>query len=178
MSDWQADVLAFWFGLDPKQWFKADEQLDADIRERFRALWEEQRQRTAEAFLASSEDALAALILFDQLPRNMFRGDAKSFASDPLARAIATAAVERGYDQQVPRDRRGFFYLPFEHSESIEDQDKAIALFTALGDAEMLRYARLHHDVIARFGRFPHRNAALGREPTPEEQAAGDVKPF
>ena len=147
------------------------------MRERFLPLWKEQRQRLPTDFLASPKMALAAVILFDQLPRNMFRDHAESFATDHLALGIAAAAVDRGYDEELPPQRRAFLYMPFEHSERLEDQQRSLLLFTALGDEEMLRYARLHHDLIARFGRFPHRNAMLGRAPRPDEQDAGPA-PF
>ncbi len=178
MTAWANDVLAFWFGLSREQWFKGDAELDAETRERFGELWEEQAQRLPEDFLGSPREALAAVILFDQFPRNMFRGHADSFATDHLARAIATAAVDRGYDEQMSEDERAFLYMPFEHSETLADQDRAVLLFTALGDPEYLRFAQLHHDVIARFGRFPHRNAILGRTPRPEEVEAGEVFPW
>jgi uncharacterized protein (DUF924 family) len=140
------------------------------VRERFLPLWKEQRQRLPADFLGSAKMALAGAILFDQLPRNMFRDHAESFATDLLARGIAEGAVERGYDEALPPQQRAFLYMPFEHSERLEDQQRSLLLFTALGDEEMLRYARLHHDLIARFGRFPHRNAMLGRASTLAEQ--------
>jgi uncharacterized protein (DUF924 family) len=177
-ESWVREVLAFWFGLDPEQWWKADTELDLACRTRFETLWEEQRSRPADDFLGSAEEALAAIILFDQLPRNMFRGLADQFATDHLALAIAKAAVERGYDEALEQPRRGFFYMPFQHSEDLDDQRRSLALFGALGDAELLHYARLHHDVIERFGRFPHRNAILGRAPRPDEIAAGNVVPW
>ena len=178
MSGWQRDLLNFWFGLRPEQWWKADPALDRQIEERFRELWEEQRSFPASAFLGSPEEALAAIILFDQVPRNMFRGHADQFSTDPLALAIAKEAVERGYDDAFGQPRRGFLYMPFQHSENIEDQRRSLALFTALGDDYQLGYAKKHHDVIERFGRFPHRNAILGRKPRPAEEAAGDVVPW
>jgi uncharacterized protein (DUF924 family) len=178
MTAWAEDVLTFWFSLKPEQWFKADPELDAETVERFGALWEEQAQRLPEDFLGSPREALAAVILFDQFPRNMFRGHADSFATDHLARSIASAAVGRGYDEQMSKDERAFLYMPLEHSETLADQDRAVLLFTALGDPEYLRFAQLHHGVIARFGRFPHRNAILGRTPRPEEIAAGEVVPW
>jgi uncharacterized protein (DUF924 family) len=131
-----------------------------------------------EAFLGSARDALAAVLLFDQFPRNMFRGHADQFATDALARAVAKGAVERGFDAELPPERRGFLYMPFQHSELLEDQQRSLLLFTALGDPGQLGYARKHHDVIARFGRFPHRNAILGRTPRPDEIAAGKVVPW
>ena len=175
---WARDVLGFWFGLEPKQWWTEDSVLDAEIRERFFELWEEQRGRQVADFLDAPDHALAAVILFDQLPRNMFRGHADQFATDHLALAIAKGAVERGYDDGMADERRGFLYMPFQHSEDQKDQIQSLLLFSALGDEQMLHYARLHHEVVDRFGRFPHRNAVLGRKPTAIERAAGDVVPW
>lgn len=141
-------------------------------------MWQEQRQRPLADFLADPETALAAVILFDQLPRNMFRGHADSFATDHLALAIAKAAIARGQDEAIAKARRGFLYMPFQHSEDLGDQRQSLTLFAKLGDEEQARFAKLHHDVILRFGRFPHRNALLGREPRPDEIAAGDVVPW
>jgi uncharacterized protein (DUF924 family) len=174
---WVAEVLDFWFGLEPEQYWKVDPELDEAIREQFLDLWEAQRQRPADAFLGSPDAALAAVVLFDQLPRNMFRGHADSFATDHLALAIARGAIERGYDQALGRPRRGMLYMPFQHSEDRGDQQRSVALFTALGDEQQLAYAKRHFEVIERFGRFPHRNAMLGRAPRTEEIAAGDVDP-
>jgi uncharacterized protein (DUF924 family) len=176
--DWQGEVLDFWFGLQPDRWWKADPELDRACRERFHELWEEQRQLPADHFLDSAPHALAAVILFDQLPRNMFRGHAEQFATDILALAIAKAAVEQGYDSQLSPAERGFLYMPFQHSETLDDQQRSVALFTALGDEYQLGFAKKHHDVIERFGRFPHRNAVLGRAPRPDEVAAGDIVPW
>ena len=108
----------------------------------------------------------------------MFRGHADQFATDPLALAIARGAIDKGYDDGMTPERRGFLYMPFQHSEDLRDQRQSLLLFTALGDAEQLGYARKHYEVIERFGRFPHRNAVLGRKPTAMEQAAGDVVPW
>ena len=175
---WQDEVLGFWFGLEPERWWKADPALDAEIRERFLALWETTRENLPEAFLASARDAVAAVILFDQFPRNMLRGHADQFSTDPLALAVAKGAVERGLDDAMSPAERGFLYMPFQHSEDLADQRRSLALFTALGDDYQLGYAKKHHDVVARFGRFPHRNAILGRPPRPAEVEAGDVKPW
>ena len=117
------------------------------------------------------ESALALVITLDQFPRNMFRGDGKTFAADPVAMAVAERAIQKGYDQKFAVAERAFFYLPFEHSEHLPDQEHCCALFAATGDAELLKWAQLHADIIRRFGRFPHRNKVLGRETTPEEQA-------
>ncbi|MGN6156047.1 MAG: DUF924 family protein [Sphingomicrobium sp.] len=178
MTDWRSDVLKFWFGLDPAQWWRGPPELDEQIRERFLHLWEDKRQLPAESFLDDPLTALAGVILFDQFPRNMFRGHADQFSTDPLALAIAKGAVDRGLDEQLEPKERGFLYLPFEHSESMDDQRRSMILFTALDDEQMLHFARLHHDIIARFGRFPHRNSMLGRQPRADELAAGDVVPW
>ncbi|HEY0311854.1 MAG TPA: DUF924 family protein [Allosphingosinicella sp.] len=178
MSDWRDEVLDFWFGLAPEQWWTSDPALDAAIRERFEALWETQRENVPQAFLGTADDALAAVILFDQFPRNMFRGHADQFSTDPLALAVAKGAVDRRLDAQLPPDRRPFLYMPFQHSEVLADQERSLLLFTALGDDNLLGYARQHHDIVARFGRFPHRNAILGRPPRADEAAAGNPVPW
>jgi uncharacterized protein (DUF924 family) len=177
-SDWRGDVLRFWFGLGFDRWFKADPALDHQIRQSFLHLWAEKRQLPAESFLADPLTSLAAVLLFDQFPRNMFRDHADQFATDHLALALAKGAVERGFDEQLKTDERAFLYLPFEHSEKLDDQKQSLLLFSGLGDDRYLPFAQKHHDVIERFGRFPHRNAILGRAPRPEELAAGDVVPW
>ena len=178
MSDWRREVLTYWFGLKPEQWWKPDGALDKDISERFLQLWEQKRQLPASSFLDDPLSAMAGVILFDQFPRNMFRGHADQFSTDLLALAIAKGAVDRGFDDKLQPQERGFLYMPFEHSESLEDQRRSMQLFTALGDDYLLGYAKKHHDVIERFGRFPHRNAMLGRAPRSAEIAAGDVFPW
>jgi uncharacterized protein (DUF924 family) len=164
------DVLAFWRAAGPDKWFTKDSSFDDDIRTRFLATYEAAAARTL-AWDDSAEGALALLIVLDQFPRNIFRGSARAFAADPLAREVATRAIARGFDQQVAVTERGFFYLPFEHSETLADQERAVALNRARGDADGLKWAEAHADIIRRFGRFPHRNAVLGRTTTPEEQA-------
>ncbi|HYW14870.1 MAG TPA: DUF924 family protein [Allosphingosinicella sp.] len=175
---WQDEVLGYWFGLAKEQWWEADPALDAEIRDRFAGLWETERENMPEAFLGSARDAIAAIILFDQFPRNMHRGHADQFSSDPLALAIAGGAIDRGLDKAMSPEERGFLYMPFQHSEDMDDQRRSIALFTALGDDYQLDFAKKHHDVVERFGRFPHRNAILGRPPRAAEIAAGDVVPW
>jgi uncharacterized protein (DUF924 family) len=177
-ADWRADVLKFWFGLTYKQWWKADPELDYRIRQSFLKLWAEKRQLPAEAFVDHPLTALAAVILFDQFPRNMFRGHADQFSTDHLALAVARTAVDKGFEEQLQPQERGFLYMPFQHSEDLADQNRGLLLFTSLGDDKQIDYARKHRDVIARFGRFPHRNAILGRAPRPEEVAAGEVVPW
>lgn len=178
MSNWREDILSFWFGLDEQQWWQGGPELDQRIRRDFLELWEEQRQCPAATFLSDARTALAATILFDQFPRNMFREDAEQFTTDPLALAVARGAIDREYDEAlIPRERQ-FLYMPFQHSEDRGDQLRSLELFTSLGLDEQLHYARLHYEIIDRFGRFPHRNAVLGRKPRPEEVAAGDVTPW
>jgi uncharacterized protein (DUF924 family) len=176
--DWRSDVLKFWFGLDPKQWWKGGPVLDHRIKQDFLKLWFEKRQLPVNEFLTDPLTAAAAVILFDQFPRNMFRGTAEQFATDHLALAIAKEALAVGFDAQLAHDERKFLYMPFEHSEDLDDQNRAVLLFSELGDEEQVKYAKLHRDVIARFGRFPHRNKMLGRDPRPDEIAAGDVFPW
>lgn len=178
MTDWCRDLLTFWFGLDPKQWWNGGPDLDELCRERFLNLWTEKRQLPVDSFLDDPLTALAGVILFDQMPRNMFRGDAEQFATDHIALAIAKEAVHRGYDDQLSHDERCFLYMPLEHSENLADQNWSVQLFTALGDDYLLGFAKKHRDIIEHFGRFPHRNAMLGRTPRPAELAAGDVHPW
>lgn len=166
-----ADIIGFWRDAGPQRWFNKDTAFDAEIRERFLATHETAAAGRLSAWETTAEGALALLILLDQLPRNMFRDSARAFTTDPLARAIAAGALVRGFDAQVPADMRTFFYLPFEHSEDMADQERALALYKAAGDADNLKWAELHADIIRRFGRFPHRNAVLGRATTPDEQA-------
>jgi uncharacterized protein (DUF924 family) len=171
-------ILSFWFSHGWDDWWKGSPEFDAEIGKRFETLWQEQRENVPEHFLGSADEALAAILLFDQFPRNMHRGHADQFSTDPLALAIARGAIERGYDDGMTPQQRGFLYMPFQHSEDLRDQRQSLLLFTALGDAEQLDYARKHHEVIQRFGRFPHRNAMLGRKPTAMEAAASDVVPW
>ncbi|MGA8968292.1 MAG: DUF924 family protein [Pseudolabrys sp.] len=166
-----AEVVTFWQSAGPDRWFTKDDVFDKEIRERFFDTYEAAAAGKLSDWEQSAQGALALLILLDQFPRNMFRADARAFATDPLARAITAGAIVRGFDSQVPEELRGFFYLPFEHSEDLADQERCIALNKAIGDAENLKWAEIHAGIIRRFGRFPHRNAALGRTTTPEEQA-------
>jgi uncharacterized protein (DUF924 family) len=173
-----ADVLSFWRGAGRARWYARDDAFDAEIRARFLALWE----RAAAGGLSSWEDdddgALALTIMLDQFPRNMFRGDPRTYASDVLAREVATRALERSTDVRVADDLREFLYLPFMHSEHLADQLRCVDLFRKEGSAENLQYAEDHAAIIARFGRFPHRNRVLGRPTTPDEQAFLDQGGF
>ncbi len=164
--------MNFWFNeLEAKDWFAKNEALDADIEQRFGPLRQQLAHQRFDKFLGSPRQSLAAVILFDQMSRNLFRGDPRSFATDELALAIAHAMVERGWDKEIGREYRVFVYLPFEHSENLDDQNTAVELIDTLGNEEFSRYAHAHRDVIARFGRFPHRNAILKRGSTPQEDA-------
>jgi len=171
--DWVPAVLNFWLNeVGPEAWFDSTEEQDARCLHLFRALWEVQRDKPVEDFMEDADTALAALILFDQFPRNMFRGEARAFATDALARDIADAALARGYDEEFVEGARPFFYMPFMHSENLADQERSLELFSRPGFEVNLRFAVAHHAIVARFGRFPHRNKVLGRETLPGEEEA------
>jgi uncharacterized protein (DUF924 family) len=165
------ELLSFWRAAGPDRWFASDAAFDAEIRRRFLATYEAAAVGRLSDWEEAAEGALALTIALDQFPRNMFRGAPRAFTTDPLARAIARRAIARGFDAQMPVRERNFFYLPFEHSEDLSDQEYSVALAESTGDAENIKWARLHDDVIRRFGRFPHRNEILGRVSTPEEIA-------
>lgn len=163
------EVVKFWRDAGPERWFRKDVAFDAQFRERFAAEHEAAARGDLAGWQDSAEGALALLILLDQYPRNSFRNTARMFATDAQAVAIADTAITRGFDRVVGDDMRRFFYLPFMHSERLSDQERSVALYRAL-DGDGLRYAEIHRDAIARFGRFPHRNPVLGRAMTAEEQ--------
>jgi uncharacterized protein (DUF924 family) len=165
-----AEIVSFWREAGPEKWFEQDEDFDRTIRSRFLAAHEAAARGEFAAFEASPEGALALLLLLDQFPRNLFRGSARAFAADPLARAVADRALSRGFDHATDEMMRPFFYLPFMHSEVMADQERCVRLYQALGDMTQLGYALTHRDIVAKFGRFPHRNRALGRAMTPVEQ--------
>jgi uncharacterized protein (DUF924 family) len=164
------EVLTFWREAGPDRWYAKDEAFDNSIRERFLSTYEAAARGELASWEATGEGALALVIVLDQFPRNMFRGSARTYQCDALARAAANIALKRGYDLDVPDAERGFLFLPFMHSEDLVDQNRCVELYRAAGD-ENLKYALEHRDIIRRFGRFPHRNAILGRASTPEEQA-------
>jgi uncharacterized protein (DUF924 family) len=181
-GDERQALLDFWFGAPGTEgcdemrlvWFKSTRAFDAKLGERFGALHERAAAGALDDWAATAEGALALVLLLDQVPRNLHRDNARAFACDAKARAVARLAGARGFDAALAPVRRLFLYLPFEHSEGRADQEESLRLFGALPDgpqrAVLLKSAQRHHDVVARFGRFPHRNEALGRACTPEEQ--------
>ena len=166
-----AALVAFWREAGMGKWFGGGAAFDAECRERWLDAHFAAARRELDCWLGDPDGALALVLLLDQIPRNVFRGSAHAFATDPLALRCAARAIDAGFDARVDPALRFFLYLPFEHSEAIADQHRAVALFTALGDPGLLGYATAHRDVILRFGRFPHRNAALGRDSSADEQA-------
>ena len=166
-----AEVVAFWREAGYEKWFQGGDTFDAECRQRFDQAHHAAARRELEHWLDTGEGALALLILLDQIPRNIFRGSGHAFATDTLARHYAGRAIALGHDAPFEPALRGFFYLPYEHSEDMADQKRSVELFKALGDDSYVQYAVSHLEVIERFGRFPHRNRALGRENTPQEQA-------
>lgn len=163
-------ILDFWFSEDVEQdWFRVNPALDQQIRGRFGDLYERARAGDLSGWLGTSETALALAIMLDQFPRNMFRGTPRTFESDELAREVSRTAIDRHFDQQRSVRERAFFYLPLMHSEDLLDQIECVQLYRRMKDEENLRYAVEHHDIIARFGRFPHRNKLLGRQSSEEE---------
>lgn len=170
---WAAELLHFWFHtLSPGDWFRPSADVDAELRRRFEPDLEMLWSRPAGEFLTDPLTGRAAVLLFDQVPRNIYRESARAFSYDPLARMIARTALLRGWDASLVAPERQFLAMPLMHSEDIVDQRLSIAYFSRLGHRYGLPFARSHHQMIARFGRFPHRNRLLGRESTPAEQHA------
>lgn len=172
MEPWQ-EVLSFWLDeVGPKGWYGGGDELDATIRDRFGAFWQKAHDGGLTDWLVEAEPALAYLIVTDQFPRNIWRGDARSFATDPAARDATETALASGWDMQVSEPARQFFYMPLMHHEDASDQARCVALMAErmpeTGASNHL-HARAHQEIIRRFGRFPYRNAALGRENTPDE---------
>jgi uncharacterized protein (DUF924 family) len=169
-AGWAADIARFWFAeIAPELWFKKDEAFDQSLRDRFLAVHEAIAALPAESCLTDAETALSAVIALDQFPRNMFRGTPRAFATDAKAHELAEQAIARGFEVALSKDQRVFLYLPFEHAEDAAAQARCIELMAKLGDPELLKWAEAHKAIIDRFGRFPHRNAVLGRPSTPEE---------
>lgn len=166
------EILTFWHEAGPVQWYRQDEAFDRTIRDRFGGLWETSCNGDCDHWAMGPKGGLALIILTDQFPRNMFRNSLRAFASDRRALRIAALALNRGWDVKLAGPMRQFFYLPYMHSEMLTDQDRSVRLFKArMEGGDNLIHARAHREVIRRYGRFPYRNAALGRVSTPEEQA-------
>jgi uncharacterized protein (DUF924 family) len=164
------DVLGFWRNAGPDKWFKKSTIFDDAIRLKFEPVHHAAARGDYDAWMGSAEGSLALLILLDQFPRNLYRDSGHSFATDAKARAIARMAVEAGFDREFEPELRYFFYLPFSHSEELTDQDYALILIAENDRPDDLKWAKIHRDIIARFGRFPHRNPMFGRKTTPAEQ--------
>jgi len=166
------EIIRFWFEeLLPKDWFRKDEAVDGTIASRFGATYHELRSGVPASWLDKPEGFLAAILVLDQFPRNMFREEARAFATDQPALALAKRAIAEGAAAKLSPNQRSFIYVPFQHSEDKADQARSVALFTVLGQPLGLDFALRHQAIIDRFGRFPHRNAVLGRASTEEEQA-------
>lgn len=165
-----SDVVAFWRDAGPDRWFERDDTFDGLCRARFESLWRDARRGALDPWGATPDGALALVLLLDQMPRNMWRSTQDAYATDPDARRIAADAIRRGFDRAVDPELRRFFYLPYMHSEELADQERSVSLNRELGEDEA-KWAVHHRDIVARFGRFPHRNAVLGRPSTPEENA-------
>jgi uncharacterized protein (DUF924 family) len=164
------EIIDFWFSEEVRKlWFDSTPEFDALLRDRFQGVWERARNGELEHWMQSAEGCLALAIVFDQFPLNMFRGDALCFATEAQSREVARAAIERGFDRQLEVEQRAFLYLPFMHSEDLGDQQLALRLFDQKGLEGNLRFARHHHGIIEKFGRFPHRNEILGRDSSAAE---------
>lgn len=170
--DWWRPLLGYWFGtLTRTDWFGKSDDLDRALAARFAGTYQAVSAAPLANLLSSASEAIASVVALDQIPRNIFRGTPRAFETDAKARDLTRAAIAAGHDRSLGLHERLFLYLPLEHSEDMADQEEAVDLISALGDAEYTRYAIAHRAIIARFGRFPHRNAILGRISTPEEIA-------
>ena len=172
------EITEFWIGAGPEAWYRRDDDFDAEIRARFGAAWQKAAAGAMDHWINAAPTALALMILLDQFPRNMFRADPRAFATDAKVLGLAKDALEMGHDLRIPEPERQFFYLPFMHSEDLADQTRAIELIETrmpqTGQGNVI-HARAHAEIIRRFGRFPYRNADLGRDMTAEEQAFLDA---
>ena len=172
VEDWAGEILDFWFGeLTPADWFSGGKELDERIRDRFSDLYLQLSQETPQVAMTDPEAALAAIIALDQFPRNMFRGTPEAFATDHKALALARNALQRGFDQGMTPEQRQFLAMPLMHSETLDDQHRCVEIFRDIGNEDALKYALEHRDIVERFGRFPHRNRALGRDSSEAETA-------
>ncbi len=172
------EIVAFWREAGPDRWFAKSDAFDETLRTRFGPRVNEAEAGALDGWATVPEGALGLVLLLDQMPRNLFRGTPRMFATDPAAKAQADAAIEARFDRHFARDMRAFFYMPYMHSEELADQERSVALFRDLGNENSLNYAEIHAEPIRRFGRFPHRNPILGRQTTPDEQAYLDEGGF
>jgi uncharacterized protein (DUF924 family) len=173
-----SDILAFWRDAGRERWYKRDDASDAEVRSRFFELWQTAAAGERSSWEATDDGALALVVVLDQFPRNMFRDDIRTYSSDGLARAVADRAIARGADMGVEPALLEFLYMPLMHSEQLADQQRCVELFRKTGNADNLKYAEDHADIIRKFGRFPHRNRILGRPTTLPEQAFLDSGGF
>lgn len=171
MKQTAKDVVDFWVDAGPQKWFQGGEAFDAQCREGFLDLHLAAARGELNDWTQDAEGSLALLLLLDQIPRNVFRGSAHAYATDPMALSVADQAIEHGHDRRYDLELRSFFYLPFMHSEALADQRRCVAIFNDIPQASSARWAVHHCEIVERFGRFPHRNRLLGRETTPDEQA-------
>lgn len=170
---WAANLLHLWFHeLKPQDWWGGSDKVDALMRDRFEQWLLALHTRPAQEFLSDPRTALAAVLLFDQAPRNLYSGTPQAFAFDGMAQALTRGAIQRGFDQRLPKAERQFLYMPLMHSEDMADQTLSLRLFTRLGRRYGLQFSRDHARMIARFGRYPHRNKVLGRASTAAEKRA------
>ncbi len=178
MNQTPKDIIEFWEDAGPRCWFQGGDSFDSRCRDRFLDLHLAAARGELASWSETAQGTLALLLLLDQIPRNVFRGSAHAYATDPMALAAANLAIERGHDREYAFELRSFFYLPFMHSESLEDQRRCVAIFREFPESASAPWARHHLDIIERFGRFPHRNHLLGRKTTPDEKAWMDAGGF
>lgn len=172
-----ADIIDFWYADSSRElWFKSTPEFDRELIERFEKTWQRARDGELDHWRQSADGCLALVILLDQFPLNMFRGQAASFATEAQSRDVARHALEQGFDREMSAEKKSFLYMPFMHSEDLADQQTSLRLFDQPGLESNFRFARHHHDIVARFGRFPHRNAVLGRSSSAAELEYLDSK--
>lgn len=172
MSESPQGIVAFWFSdaVSPL-WFKSTPEFDNELRERFESVWQQAAAGKLDSWAESAVGALALVILLDQIPLNIYRGEARSFSTEAKAREVAGHAIDKGWDTALPNEQKAFLYMPLMHSESLADQDRSVALYETAGLEYNLKFAKHHRDIVRRFGRFPHRNDILGRQNTEAEAA-------
>jgi len=166
---WAKEILDFWFSMGEKDWFGQNAQTDKEIRQ-YQPLWEVEKDKPVGVYTDNPDLCLAAILLFDQFPRNLFRDSGKAFATDDKALTLAKHFIAKGWDENLPKEKRLFVYVPYQHSENMQDQERSLELFKQLGFSNAYEFSKKHYDVIKEFGRFPHRNEKLGRASTPAEE--------